>query len=179
MSRISAQRHKHHTGIFSTACLVLVLLLAGGCAAPKKYTPPGAHQAEVSTASRTVPTKAAPIIRTARSLIGAPYKWGGTSPSTGFDCSGFVYFVFRQHGIRIPRLSWQQFGWGQTVKYTDIRPGDLIFYQVDKGKKGLHVGIVTDRRTFVHSPSSGKRVMESPLLNSYWHKRFLGARRVL
>lgn len=100
-------------------------------------------------------------------------------PETGFDCSGLIWFVYRQNGINLPRVSWQQFGTGASIKRSEIRPGDLVFYDVKKSGKSLHVGIVTDRATFVHAPSSGKHVMESSLNSPYWAQHYLGARRVL
>jgi len=124
-------------------------------------------------------SKEAGVLRTARSLINTPYKWGGYQPRTGFDCSGFIWFVYHQHGINLPRVSWQQFGVGQSISYSDLRPGDLMFYKVSKKGKSLHVGILTDRGTFIHAPSSGKYVMESSLNNIYWRNRYIGAKRIL
>ena len=158
------------------ACALLILGLTAGCASKAPSPPPGATYA---TKSKPASGKAGAIIRTARLMIGAPYKWGGESPSTGFDCSGLIWFSYRQHGINLPRVSWQQFGAGYAIKRSKLRPGDLVFHKVDKSGKSLHVGIVTDRGTFVHAPSSGKRVMESSLGNPYWQKHYIGARRVL
>ncbi|QGY38962.1 glycoside hydrolase [Pseudodesulfovibrio cashew] len=158
------------------AALCLILLLMGGCAS--RSVPQPESEPRHATRQKASP-KAAAVIRTARVLLGAPYKWGGTSPKTGFDCSGFVWFVYHQNGINLPRISWQQFGVGEAVGFEDIRPGDLLFHKVDKGAKSLHVGIVTDRGTFIHAPSSGKRVMESLLSNEYWRTHFIGARRLL
>jgi len=160
------------------SCLLLAVLLAGGCAGKSPATQePGLTQG--APIHRTATTKAAAVIRTARTLIGVRYKWGGTSPDQGFDCSGLAWYAFHRNGVDLPRLSWQQFGAGVPVPHDDLRPGDLIFHQVEDKKKGLHVGIVTDRGTFIHAPSSGKRVMESPLDNPYWNEHYLGARRVL
>lgn len=156
---------------------LLLLILTTGCASKTPTSPPpGATYATKGTPSSG---KAGSIIRTARLMIGAPYKWGGKSPNTGFDCSGLVWFAFQQNGINLPRISWQQFGTGRHVKQNDLRPGDLIFHKVDKSGKSLHVGIVTDRGTFVHAPSSGKTVMESSLGNTYWQEHYIGARRIL
>jgi len=160
----------------TVACALLILGLTAGCASKAPSPPPGATYA---TKSRAASPKADAVIRTARLMIGAPYKWGGESPKQGFDCSGLVWFAYRQNGISLPRVSWQQFGVGTPIKKGEIRPGDLIFHKVEKKGKSLHVGIVTDRGTFVHAPSSGKRVMESSLSNSYWQKHYIGARRVL
>ncbi|MGE4424602.1 MAG: C40 family peptidase [Pseudodesulfovibrio sp.] len=151
-----------------------LLLCACAATAPVTQPPPEAMvRAEPAT------PKAAKIIRLARSLVGVPYKWGGYSPKTGFDCSGFIWYVYHRNGVDLPRMTWQQLGAGSPVKRADIRPGDLVFHQVDKDGKDLHVGIVTDRGTFVHSPSSGKRVMESSLNSPFWMEHFLSARRVL
>ncbi|MDC0336532.1 C40 family peptidase [Pseudodesulfovibrio sp.] len=159
------------------ALVLATLLMAGGCASKTPQPPPGAQPAKVK--QQPASGKAAAIIRTARAMIGVRYQWGGESPSQGFDCSGLTWFAFHQHGINLPRISWQQFGVGKTVSYSDMRPGDLIFHKVDKSGKSLHVGILTDRGTFIHAPSSGKRVMESSLNNPYWREHFIGARRVL
>ncbi len=161
----------------SIACAMLLLGLIAGCASKAPTSPPPG--ATYATKVKPASGKAAAIIRTARLMIGAPYKWGGESPGTGFDCSGLIWFSYRQHGINLPRISWQQFGAGYAIRRSDLRPGDLIFHKVDKTGKSLHVGIVTDKGTFVHSPSSGKRVMESSLNTPYWREHYLGARRVL
>lgn len=157
------------------ACIMSALMIAGGCAG-KSTPPPGAHPAGARDTYAS--GKSTAIVRTARSLIGQPYKWGGTSPGSGFDCSGLAWFVYRQNGVSIPRTSWQQFTVGTGISRKALRPADLVFYKVTKKGKTLHVGIVTDRGTFIHSPSSGKQVTESPLSNPYWQKHFIGARRV-
>jgi cell wall-associated NlpC family hydrolase len=162
----------------AAGCVLAGLMCVAGCAS-KTTTPPGATPAVSRETRSPVTRKTASILRTARSQLGVRYKWGGNSPRTGFDCSGFAWYVFRQNGVDIPRISWQQFGAGRPVKFRDLRPGDLIFHKVEKKGKSLHVGIVSDRGTFYHSPSSGKRVMESRLTNPYWRKHFVGARRVL
>ena len=159
--------------ILLVLCLALLSFMAG-CATKVPAPTPSAQQVKSQPAS----LKAAQIVRTARVLVGYPYKWGGYLPDTGFDCSGLIWFVYHQNGINLPRVSWRQFGTGSSVKRKDLRPGDLVFYKVNKGKKSLHVGIVTDRATFVHAPSSDKHVMESSLNTPYWYKHYLGARRV-
>jgi len=163
-------------GWLAAMCLLASFVMMGGCASKSPALPPGAKPV---ARSQPVSGRATAVIRTARLMIGAPYKWGGKSPNTGFDCSGLVWFAYHQNGINLPRISWQQFGAGNPVKRSSLRPGDLIFHKVDKKGKSLHVGIVTDRGSFVHAPSSGKRVMESSLSNTYWEKHYIGARRVL
>ncbi len=105
-------------------CALALLLPAGGCAT-KSAAPPGAHPARVQHAPAS--GRAAAVVRTARTMIGAPYKWGGESPREGFDCSGLIWFSYRQHGITLPRVSWQQFSAGRAVSRSSLRPGDLVF----------------------------------------------------
>ncbi|MEF2231637.1 MAG: C40 family peptidase [Pseudodesulfovibrio sp.] len=164
--------------VFAAGCALACLLLASGCA-EKQLPPPGGMLTPRASAPQPAAKKAAAVIRTARSLVGVRYKWGGNSPETGFDCSGLAWYSFTRNGVDLPRLSWQQFGAGSPVGADALRPGDLIFHQVDEKKKGLHVGIVTERGTFIHAPSTGKKVMESPIANPYWSGHYLGARRVL
>ena len=159
------------------ALLVLALTGPTGCAGLSPAPEPVPPEAVVQ--SRPASPEAARVIRLARSLVGEPYKWGGYSPRTGFDCSGLVWYVYYQNGIDLPRISSQQFGAGSPVDRSELRPGDLVFHQVEKFGKSLHVGIVTDRGTFVHAPSSGKRVMETDLNTPFWLEHFLGGRRVL
>ncbi len=176
MRLFTANAHLLRGGL--TVCVLTALIAAGGCAS-KSPTPPGAHPAIKTQARQPASKKAAAIIRTAQAMLGIQYKWGGDSPYEGFDCSGFTWFVFHQNGITLPRVSWQQFGVGESVQYNELRPGDLIFHKVEKKGKTLHVGVVTNRGTFIHAPSSGKQVMESTLSNAYWKEHFVGARRVL
>lgn len=172
--RTTPARHPLFISLAVLACLITL----GGCGKQPITSPP---VSQPSHQSRFTPAggKAAAILRTARALMGTRYQWGGESPRQGFDCSGFIWFVYRQHGIVLPRVSWQQFGAGKAVSYSQMRPGDLIFHKVDKGAKSMHVGIITDRGTFIHSPSSGKRVMESSLNNTFWREHYVGVRRVL
>ena len=115
------------------------------------------------------------LVRTARSQIGKPYRFGGCSPKKGFDCSGLVWWVHRRHGVMLPRSSRLQFKGGRRVRRKHLSPGDLLFFKTKKSVS--HVGIYTGRGTFIHAPSSGKSVRESRLNNPYWKKRYLGAKR--
>ena len=113
----------------------------------------------------------------ANKLIDTRYKRGGRQPSTGFDCSGFVRYVFRLGiGVELPRTSAAQFRSGEHVARKDLRSGDLVFFRTS-GKRVSHVGIYLDEDRFIHSPSSGKRVSVSSLSEPYWSRRFAGGRR--
>jgi len=160
-------------------CTLLTLFMAG--CSTRSAPPPNAVPAPLPGGAKAMKPskKEAALLRTARSLIGVPYKWGGDNPKRGFDCSGFIWFVYNVHDINLPRVSWQQYKVGQQLEYGQLRPGDLMFYRINRKGKSLHVGILTDRGTFIHAPSSGKRVMESSLNNIYWRQKYIGARRVL
>ncbi|HVT31892.1 MAG TPA: C40 family peptidase [Rhodanobacteraceae bacterium] len=105
------------------------------------------------------------------------YVRGGRELSTGFDCSGFVRYVFRQSlGLELPSNSTTQFAAGRHVDRDDLKMGDLVFFRIH-GKRVSHVGIYLDNGLFIHSPSRGKRVRIDHLDASYWARRFAGAKR--
>lgn len=105
------------------------------------------------------------------------YRRGGRDPSTGFDCSGFVRYVYRHAlGKDLPTNSASQYLAGTKVDRADMKTGDLVFFRI-KGKRVSHVGIYLGDGRFIHSPSTGKRVSVSDLDNAYWSKRFVGAKR--
>ena len=113
---------------------------------------------------------------TALSLRGAPYRNYGADPS-GFDCSGFVQYVFKQYGRALPREVREQFRVGKQIARDRLEPGDLVFFTtVSSGAS--HVGIAIGGDQFVHAPSSTGVVRVERLSSSYWSPRFLGARRM-
>lgn len=119
------------------------------------------------------------VVASARSQIGSPYTFGACSPEDGYDCSGLVWWVFKQNGVDVPRTSHEQWGFGRYVPPNDRRPGDVVVFRVGYGVKDLHVGIYTERGSFVHSPKSGETVREEPINLPYWQKRYMGAKRYL
>ncbi len=115
----------------------------------------------------------AKVVRFARQLLGIPYSYGGTSPRSGFDCSGFTRFVYAHFGITLPHYSGAQFDRGRRVSRAGLRPGDLLFFD------GLgHVGMYVGAGRFIHAPHSGTRVSIDPL-SGWYAGRYDGARRLL
>lgn len=112
------------------------------------------------------------VVKYARRLMGVRYTYGGTSPSTGFDCSGFTRFVYAHFGIALPHYSVAQFSLGRRVSMTGLRPGDLLFFD------GLgHVGLYVGSGRFIHAPHTGTDVQISPL--SEYSSVYDGARRII
>ena len=117
----------------------------------------------------------ADVIGTALALRGTPYRNGGADLE-GFDCSGFVWYVFARHGLAMPRTVAEQYEVGGRVKTEELQPGDLVFFRT-AGRGASHVGIALGDDAFVHAPSSAGVVRVERLSASYWSSRYLGARR--
>jgi cell wall-associated NlpC family hydrolase len=113
---------------------------------------------------------------TALSLRGAPYRLGGVDPA-GFDCSGFVRYVYQQHGVVMPREVREQFRVGKTVDRDRLEPGDLVFFST-VAPGASHVGIVIGGDQFVHAPNERGVVRVEHLSSQYWSSRYIGAKRV-
>ncbi|MBP1156957.1 MULTISPECIES: C40 family peptidase [unclassified Paenibacillus] len=110
-------------------------------------------------------------------LLGTRYQWGGTSKATGFDCSGFIITVYDHFGIDLPRTSRTQANEGVWVSKNNLRPGDLVFFNIN-GKNISHAGIYVGNGKFAHSASK-KGVSISKLSESYYDQRYFTARRVV
>lgn len=120
------------------------------------------------------------VVSLALSFVGRPYRYGGATPELGFDCSGLVVYVMAAQDIAMPRIVQDQFRVGVPVSPTDLRLGDLVFFTTT-GPGATHVGIVSsvERREFVHAPTNGSMVRVDRLDADYWHRNWVGARRVL
>jgi len=118
------------------------------------------------------------LIDSALDLVGIRYRRGGSSAESGFDCSGFVGYVFlEQLGLRLPRTSGEISRAGEQVSRSDLKPGDLVFFNTMR-RAFSHVGIYMGDNQFVHAPRPGKAVRVEDIRESYWAKRYNGARRI-
>jgi len=163
--------------------IILVCAIAARCASssavPRPFPSPDApsHRAPAPVPDPApVPVEPGGVVETALALRGAPYRNGGSDPS-GFDCSGFVWYVFGRHGIGVPRTVAEQFRMGHAVREKDLQPGDLVFFETSGGPAS-HVGVVVGGDEFVHAPSSRGEVRVEHLAAPYWASRFVGARRL-
>lgn len=120
------------------------------------------------------------VIFRAISLVGTPYRYGGTQPDTGFDCSGLIGFVFNEAaGLRLPRTTRELIDIdARTVDRSDLQAGDLIYFN-SRGGRVSHIGIYVGENRFVHAPSSGGVVRIDKLDTPYWTKFYVGAKRLL
>ena len=153
--------------------LAICLLTSTGCAS-KRY---GNLSSESSglTSSRIGMN----VVRTASTQLGKPYRLGGDSPRGGFDCSGLIYWSFRQNGISVPRVTSSQAKVGSKVAINSLQPGDIVVFRTKNAPNGLHTGIYVGSGRFIHSPNSRSKVRVDDLSTStYWRKRLVMGRRL-
>jgi cell wall-associated NlpC family hydrolase len=137
-----------------------------------------------SVSSKPVPQMAAKqssaVLSRAVNVLGTPYRWGGSSPSKGFDCSGLVKYAFNDvAAVDLPRTSNAMArGHGQKVERKDLKPGDLLFFNL-KSRRVNHVAIYLGNDRFIHAPRRGKSVTIDTLKKPYWDKNYVVAKRVL
>jgi cell wall-associated NlpC family hydrolase len=120
------------------------------------------------------PTRAERAVRVALEAVGTPYRWGGESPATGFDCSGLVRWAYGRVGIELPHNSYALYSEGRRVREARMEPGDVLFFE------GLgHVGLYVGNGRMVHSPETGRNVEVVRLAGTNYGARLVGARRVV
>ena len=133
----------------------------------------------VMDGANNVAHRASELVVTAMGFLGVPYRRGGNSIETGFDCSGFVKAMFEQTvGMVLPRRANEQAAATQKIERTDLQPGDLVFFNTMRTAFS-HVGIYVGDNKFIHSPKPGAQVRVEDMGISYWASRFDGARRVI
>jgi cell wall-associated NlpC family hydrolase len=175
-------------------CLPLCALVTGACAStgatPRPFPTPGgspppssrptpeAAVADPSAEPGALPTEPGyGVAGTALSYRGVQYRNGGSDPEGGFDCSGFVWYVFARHGVPVPRTVAEQYRRGMSVGGSELRAGDLVFFNTT-GVSPSHVGISIGGDQFVHAPSASGEVRVERLGASYWAERFVGIKRL-
>jgi cell wall-associated NlpC family hydrolase len=146
--------------------VLAVLTISNGCTSVNRY--------DSTLTGAKVDGKQ--IVAISKTLIGAPYRFGGATPS-GFDCSGLVRYVYNRLGIEVPHSSRMLYQKAKRVSLDRLQPGDLLFFKID-GKNVSHVAIYTQNSNFIHAPSSGKRVSIASLNSRYWSTRLTGAGRL-
>ncbi|MGH8784157.1 MAG: C40 family peptidase [Cupriavidus necator] len=167
--------------------LILLLACASAQAAPptgpgtddmEKMLPDKGLLGQLEQVRQSVSDKASDLVVTAMGFLGVPYRRGGHSVETGFDCSGFVRAIYEQTvGLVLPRRADQQAAATQEIDRTELKPGDLVFFNTMR-RAFSHVGIYVGDGKFIHSPRSGSEVRVEDMRMAYWNTRFNGARRV-
>src|SRR5690554_1319575 len=134
-----------------------------------------------ATASAAFNPVADDVLFRAIGLVGTPYVWGGNTPSSGFDCSGLIGFVYQDvAGIRLPRTTQQMLQMqGQQIPRSQLQSGDIVFFATAGRGRVSHAGIYVGEGRFVHAPSSGGTVRLDSVNAAYWNKAYLQAKRVL
>jgi len=156
--------------------LALCILLSGGPASAEPAVQE--ERTTMMTRLQELSHKASDLVINALGMLGIRYKYGGSTPESGMDCSGLVRYVFRETlGRELPRTSEEISQLGQKVDTRDLQPGDLVFYNTLR-RSFSHVGIYLGDNKFIHSPSPGGEVRIESMDVAYWKKRFNGARRL-
>jgi cell wall-associated NlpC family hydrolase len=169
---------RNHNLLFLIGFLSLAV---SGCASRLARQP---DVAEPEPAAAMAPVihatdKASGVALQALAHLGTPYRVGGLSPQSGFDCSGLVAYVYREGaGLALPRNTFDLSVVGQPVERGALKPGDLVFYNTQR-REYSHVGIYLGEDRFIHAPASGGEVRVESLRADYWVRRYNGARRVI
>ncbi len=165
--------------------LALALALPAGAAPSAPDDEMGRFLAEkgllerLGQAGQTVRDRTSELVVNAMGFLGVPYRRGGESAETGFDCSGFVRAIYEQTvGLILPRKADDQAAATQVIDRQDLKPGDLVFFNTMR-RAFSHVGIYVGDGKFIHSPKPGAEVRVEDMGGSYWRRRFDGARRVI
>lgn len=148
-----------------------------GNSSASKPSSSGSTSTSTSTSSSGA-SRGSQIVETAKKYLGVPYVYGGTSPS-GFDCSGFVYYVLKIHGITVSRTCASMYKCGTPINKSDLRPGDLVFFQGTSAAGISHVGIYVGNGQFIHSPHRGKVVSFADLNSDYYSSHYYGSIRIV
>ena len=161
-----------------TLALLCALLLPHAYAAPGNDGESAGKSADVPHASAAGEGAVGDMILQAVSLMGIAYRFGGNTPVNGFDCSGFIRYVFQSSGVNLPRSAAEQAQVGRPVSRDELKPGDVLFFNT-RGFNYSHNGLYLGNGRFIHAPRTGKNIEITSLNASYWSSRFNGARRMV
>ena len=174
--RDAKRRHSAQARILAASLASAVLFASSAAADPVSAREPAS---QASAAPATVWHSAQDLAIYALGLIGVDYRFGGTTPERGLDCSGLVRYVFQQvTGVILPRTSQEISHLGKRIPVTELMPGDLVFFNTRR-LQFSHVGIYLGEDRFIHAPRQGGEVEIVTLSKGYWQKRFDGARRLV
>jgi cell wall-associated NlpC family hydrolase len=180
-----ANRLRPAQAVFFSALSVEKAAARSGCSAHDDVGPPRNHVLR-SAAQRlrqphTFSPAAEDVLFRALGLVGTPYRWGGNTPDSGFDCSGLIGYVYRDvAGIALPRTTREMIGMqAASVGKEGLQTGDLLFFATNGGSQVSHAGIYVGEGRFVHAPATGGTVKLDSLSKTYWQKAYLSAKRVL
>lgn len=178
---------RSNSKLIRVLCLCMGFLSLSACdiapyqpvASQSIVVPPASAPASVdmrlpNQSSDYQPSVGSEIVIRAISLLGAPYKWGGSGP-TAFDCSGLVHFIHTELGIEVPRTAEEQYRAATRVDVDELEPGDLLFFRI-RGKRVSHVAIYAGSGRFVHAPQTGRPIELRPL-DGYYRPRLAAAGR--
>jgi cell wall-associated NlpC family hydrolase len=162
-----------HFHIFGKALLLLLLIAielgASGCeSVPTRQTSIDAHRTNKTKVDET----RLEVVGTALAQLGTPYAYGGSTPQTGFDCSGLVQYSHKNAGVQVPRTVTELFSQAHRKDLHNVLPGDLLFFHTSKSN---HVGIYLGNGEFIHAPSGGKYVSLSSIYRPYWREHLTAA----
>ena len=175
-----------YRGLLLAHALWASAVAASGCAStsvmarpaafPTAPLPPASIRPSVPNLVRapTMPQ----VLQTAYALRGVNYRLGGELPADGFDCSGFIRYVFGRNHVDVPRTVTEQYAVGSKVNLKNVKEGDLVFFSTI-ARGATHVGLVVDPGTFIHAPGAGGVVRTERLNTPYWQDRVVGVRRVM
>ena len=160
--------------------LASLAALLGACSSHAPAPPPVAAPVVMYSQPSFSPV-AEDVLFRAIGLVGTPYRWGGNTPDSGFDCSGLIGYVYRDAaGISLPRTTREMIGVrAPNIDLQALQSGDLVFFATNGGSQVSHAGIYVGEGRFVHAPSTGGTVRLDYLSNSYWHKAYLQAKRII
>jgi cell wall-associated NlpC family hydrolase len=158
---------------------LLIFILTSSAASAEPDTQAEIAERQAVTGAAFVARQARNVAQRAYTFIGVPYRFGGSQPATGFDCSGFVHYLYQTViGDDLPRHSKELGSQGQAIKVDQLEPGDLVFFKMN-GQAFSHVGIYVGEGQFIHAPGSGERIQVQDIDNPFWMSRLSGARRYL